>query len=88
LDLLSINIPNNCIKREFHIEEDELYIQLFFFEVNFDDILKYLWGLLSSNFRGIEPFLQMEIFFISKDLKTLINVYDDRGMDILELKIK
>jgi hypothetical protein len=37
---------------------------------------------------GIEPSLNMEIFFISKDLKTLINVYDDRGMDILELKIK
>jgi hypothetical protein len=85
LEFLNICIPENCIRREFYIDDDELYIKLFFFEINIDDIKKYLWGLLSTNFRGIEPFLQMEIFFISNDLKTLINVYDDRGMDILEL---
>lgn len=85
---LSINIPENSIKREYYKEDDEFYTKLFFFEDNFDAIKKYLWGLLSRNFIGVSPFLHMDIFFISKDLKTLISVYDDRGLDILELKIK
>jgi hypothetical protein len=88
LKYLNINIPANCIKREYFLPDDELHTKLFFFEEDYKNIKKYLWGLLSRNFMGIEPSLNMEIFFISKDLKTLINVYDDRGMDILELKIK
>ncbi len=88
MKLLDINIPKASIKKQYYLEEDEFYVTLFFFEEKFQKINKYLWGLLACNFLGIEPYLQMGMFFISKDLSSLINVYDDRGMDIMKLDIK
>lgn len=88
LKLLDINIPKASIKKQYYLEEDEFYVTLYFFEEKFQNINKYIWGLLACNFSEIEPCLQMSMFFISKDLTSLVNVYDDRGMDIMKLDIK
>lgn len=85
-----IKIPKLCAKRDFYDMEAEWYIKLHFFEENIGNIKKYLWGSLAGNFSDIDiqPILRLDIYFISKDLSTLINIYNDRGMDIMKLNIK
>lgn len=84
---LNINISNDKIQKTYFLEDDEWYVNLFFYKEEFKNIKKYLWGILSKNFLGIEPVLNMELFFISNDLSKLINIYDDRGVDIMKLEI-
>lgn len=81
-----INIPELCAKREYYDFDDEWYVKLYFYEESLDNIKKYLWGILAGHCL-VQPNSFMDMFFISKDLSALLNVYDDRGMDLKKLNI-
>lgn len=82
---LGIEVPEDAVYRCESPEEEGDSMNLLFYPGNPQDISKYVWGVLAHNFPKVEPALNSDVFFVSADLKRMVNIYDDRGMDVVEL---
>ena len=79
---LGVKLPDRIIYKQLYNDDDELYYCYSFFEWK-NSIKPFLWLNLSNNYPNIKPIFDLDLFFISKDISKIINVYDDRGIDIL-----
>lgn len=57
------------------------------FEINKEELIKILWGVLATEL-GVTPQIGCDPYFIDFKNKILANPYDDRGMDIIGLNKK
>jgi hypothetical protein len=81
---IGLEVPDEIIQAQLYSDDDELYYCYSFFE--WTDLIKpLLWLSISNNYSTISPKFDLDIFFVSKDVCKLINVYDDRGVDILKI---
>lgn len=84
LSEIGLELPDEIIQAQLYSDDDELYYCYSFFE--WTDLIKpLLWMSISNNYSNISPKFDLDIFFVSKDVNKLINVYDDRGVDILNI---
>ncbi|TNE54019.1 MAG: hypothetical protein EP338_09005 [Bacteroidetes bacterium] len=65
-------------------EEEEWYSNLLFFKLNYVEIEKFISGVLFRTESKRRSF-SSEFFIVNYTTKKVINVYDDRGVDILEI---
>jgi hypothetical protein len=85
LESCKIETPIEFVHDNEYIHEDEWYNHYLFYKETGSNLQKYINGILGHLIKT-EPYLDMEVFFIDNSLKTLINLYDDRGIDIVNLK--
>lgn len=84
LSEVGLELPVKVIQAQLYSEDDELYYCYSFFE--WTDLIKpFLWLSISNNYSNISPKYDLDIFFVSKNVCKLINIYDDRGVDILKI---
>lgn len=79
-----IKLPNKIVCSQLYSDDDELYYCYSFLEWE-GSIKTLLWLNISGNYPNIKPMFDLDLFFVSKDVRKIINVYDDRGLDILNL---
>jgi len=85
LNKIQIQIPNYNIYMTKYIKDDEWYEQyLMFIDYNIN-IKKYISGII-NRVRFNKPSINTNVFFVDLNLKMVINLYDDRGLDILKLE--
>jgi len=87
LSEIGLKLPDEIIYTQLYSDEDELYYCYSFFKWN-DLIKPLLWINISNNFPNIKPAFDFDLFFVSMDVSKIINVYDDRGVDILKFTSK
>jgi len=80
-----IHIPEVTSSRKKYIEDYEVYTHYVFFEVNRSNLHKYIEGILAQSLKFDKPCLPCDVFYVKSDLTKIVNIYDDRGMDILSL---
>ena len=79
----SINIPKNKLFFSYYSDEDDLHKNYIFFKDSLKSLTKYVWNSISKGCSTIEPYCVPDIFLANINAEHLINIYDDRGMDIL-----
>lgn len=82
----NIPLPSEFKFDQAYIDDDEWYSNYLFFKERKKFLRNYVKGILAPSLSPVDPLINLDVFFISSDLKILINLYDDRGMDIVELK--
>lgn len=80
-----IQIPNNNVSFTRYIEEEELYAHYIFFEDCEDNLQKYIAETLAIDLLNVDPVMPCNVFYVKSDLTKVVNIYDDRGMDVLSL---
>lgn len=85
IDANGIDIPKSRLFFSKYISEDDWYGQYLFYEESGTNIGKYVSGIINRVSRD-KPSLIPEVYYLNFNLNTLINVYDDRGMDIMTIK--
>lgn len=80
-----IDIPTKFIYWSAYNNEEEWYVHYLFYEEKEIFLPKYISGLLARHLLDNKPYIGSEMFFIPQAGDVMINMYDDRGMDILEL---
>jgi len=83
-----IPLPIEFQFEQTYIELDEWYANYLFFKESKTSLKRYVKGILATYLSENEPYINLDVFFISNNLEKLVNLYDDRGMDIVELKTK
>lgn len=81
----NIDLGSPCGKLSYYDNDNEWFVYLQAFKCDFSSIISSLKGELAASL-GYEPYLDIECFIVSNDLSIAINLYDDRGMDIANLK--
>lgn len=87
LEELSIESDNNLLqflKSEYN-EDEELYYYYYKIELNKMFLIPFIWSSISSGYRTIYPSGIFDVFIYDTQNKILVNIYDDRGMVILNL---
>jgi len=69
-----------------YIEDEERYAHYLLHVVKKNNLNLYIKGLLSLHLDK-EPYFTSNMFILSEDLKYLINLYDDRGVDVMKMLI-
>jgi hypothetical protein len=85
LESCKIQTPINFLYDSEYVNDDEWHNHYLFYNETDSTLQKYIDGILGYLIES-KPCFNMEVFFIDKSLETLINIYDDRGMDIVNLK--
>jgi len=80
-----INIPSDYVSVNRYIEDYEVYCNYFFYEESVDNLSKYISGTLAIDLMEGIPRLPCDAFYIKRDMTKVVNVYDDRGMDVVNL---
>ncbi|WP_192506743.1 DUF3885 domain-containing protein [Pseudoalteromonas aurantia] len=65
--------------------DNELFSFLFLIDVTNCEFQKIIRAFLARHI-DLEPYVMAELFIVSKDLSKYANLYDDRGMDFIELE--
>ncbi|MFA8301428.1 MAG: hypothetical protein ACEPOV_14770 [Hyphomicrobiales bacterium] len=87
LTFLGLKKPSEIYMKDIFLEEEERFMRYLFFLDSLSSLETYIWGALASEYEGVNitPYIAGDIFIISQDLRYVINIYDDRGLDILKL---
>ncbi len=86
LTCLGIDSNVDFYTRNLYDKEDEWFLNYFVFKADFSVATKLFEGLFNRERPHEEDkYLKVEPFFISFDLNQVLNVYDSRGMDYLEI---
>lgn len=82
-----IEIPREHYFETNYIDEEEWFTSFIFYKELRLNSMEYFEFIL-NRFLGIpnKPFLPFDTFLIDKNLEWLVNLYDDRGIDIVKLK--
>ena len=88
MEQFNLALPDEYFYHEEYIEEDEWFIKCLFFYEYKNPIKSYFDGILSCHIptRNKKKFLKCEPFIFDLELKYRVDLYDDRGMDILFLR--
>lgn len=84
--IFNIKIPKDHVYIQEYCKEDEIFLHYLFFRENPTNLEKLIWFCLSRNFTHIKPYSNSDIFFFTLNTDLIINLYDDRGIDILILE--
>lgn len=79
----NIQLPIENSYSSKYIQDDEWYAHYLFFKESKYHFEKYINSIL---YDYNEPSIYSDVFIINKELSELVNIYDDRGMDIVQLK--
>lgn len=66
----------------FYDDDDDLYCFVRAYHCNESELEVIIKGKLARHF-DLEPYFMAELFILSSDFKTIINLYDERGLDIV-----
>lgn len=69
-----------------YMEDDEGYCIFLIYKDSKLNLLKYISGIINTVNLG-EIIINYEVFFMDLYFNTIIDVYDDRGMDILNVNL-
>lgn len=88
LKRLGIVVPDKKICFSQYNEDYECEFAYLFYEENKENIIKYVHGVIGAGLH-INPSFKSEvdIYFIDLESKKIINIYDDRGMDIVDIEL-
>ena len=81
-----INVVNFHVIENISYEdkENELFVFLFLIELNSNSIEPLIKAFLARHI-DLEPYIMADLFFISKDSRKYANLYDDRGIDFIDI---
>ncbi len=84
-DLLNPVLESIKENLKYSLIEDNSFILYYFFDIF--DIDKIITLVKSSIYYdlGIEPSINITCFYFNLETQILVNIYDDRGMDIVEI---
>jgi len=88
MDEYNLALPEAYLYHEEFIEEDEWFIKCLFFYECKNTLESYFNGVLTRHIAGLnrKKYLKPEPFIFDLELNYRIDLYDDRGMDILFLR--
>ena len=82
-----IELPSELYFETNYIDEDEWFCSLIFYKELRLDYMEYFQLILNRHLNmPNKPYLPFDTFIIDRNLEWLVNLYDDRGMDIVKLK--
>lgn len=81
-----IKVPTTAAYSKKYISDEEWYRHYLLFEEQPENLRQYIHYSIANHIQEIEStYWPCDIFILNSTLNIMVNIYDDRGMDIIEL---
>ena len=81
-----IHIPPIAAYHMEYIDEDECFRHYILYAERPKNIEKYVHHSIANHIQDVDfPYWPCDIFLLNSELNKMVNIYDDRGMDIIDI---